>query len=239
DLAMGLINRLFVLGDRLSQIDATTGASAGPDAPVYTYSGALRISPDRRTLFYATFGLSPGTLYKLDVSSTTPTLVWQNGTDIGENGEQLALSHDGSWVAYVCGYGYHGYQIPNFRTADMSLQGVFPTGPYPDCLSYSPDDKHAYALHTLYPTAVDIYDVSSHAMVGQFSVVDHGKVMTTDQTGQHLFIAFNGTYYGHTEVRAYDTGLTTASNQPPVARCRDVTTSVDSNCRATATATDI
>src|SRR5439155_24249207 len=110
DLAMGLNNRLFVLGNRLSQIDATTAPAAGPDAPVYTYSGALRISPDRETLYYADCDLSPGTLYKLDVSSFTPTLVWQNGWDtIGESGEQLAMSHDGSMVAYVCGYGYHGY----------------------------------------------------------------------------------------------------------------------------------
>jgi DNA-binding beta-propeller fold protein YncE len=216
DLAMGLSNRLFVLGNSLSQIDATTGASTGPDAPVYPYSGALRISPDRTTLYYADFGLSPGTLYKLDVSSTNPAILWQNGTDIGENGEQLALSLDGSMVAYVCGYGYEGYQIPNFRTSDMSLAGVFPTGAYPDCLAYSPDGKYAYALHTLYPTAVDIYDTSSYERVGQFAVVDQAKVMTADQTGQHLFIAFNGVYDGHTEVRAYDTGLTTVSNQPPV-----------------------
>ena len=78
----------------------------------------------------------------------------------------------------------------------MSLLGVFSTGAYPDCLAYSPDDKYAYALHTIYPTAVDIYDISNNAKVGQFPVVDQAKVMTTDQTGQHLFIAFNGMYYG-------------------------------------------
>ena len=216
DLAMGLSNRLFVLGNSLSQIDATTGATTGPDAPVYPYGGALRISPDRTTLYYADFGLSPGTLYKLDVSTTNPAILWQNETDIGENGEQLALSLDGSMVAYVCGYGYEGYQIPNFRTSDMSLAGVFSTGAYPDCLAYSPDGKYAYALRTPYPTAVDIYDTSSYSMVGQFAVVDEAQVMTTDQTGQHLFIAFNGLYDGNTEVRAYDTGLTTVSNQPPV-----------------------
>jgi DNA-binding beta-propeller fold protein YncE len=207
DVAMGLNNRLYVLGSRLSQIDATTGASTGPDAPVYPYSGSLRMSPDRRTLYYATFGASPGSLYQLDVSSTTPRVLWQNPTDIGENGEQLALSHDGSMLSYVCGYGYHGYQIPNFRTSDMSLLGVFPTGAYPDCLAYSAGDRYAFALHTLYPTAVDIYDLSTYAMVGQFPVVDRAEVMTTDQSGQHLFVAFDGVYNGHTEVRVYDTGM--------------------------------
>ena len=237
-LAMGLNNRLFVLGNHLSQIDADSGASTGPDASVFAYSGALRISPDRKTLYYADFGLSPATLYKFDVSSTTPTLLWRNGSDIGENGEQLALSHDGSMIAYVCGFGYQGYQIPNFRTADMLVLGVFPTGPYPNCLAYSPDDKYAYALHTVYPTAVDIFDVSSRAMLGQFPVVDRARVMTTDQTGQHLFIAFDGVYFGHTEVRVYDTGLNATGNQSPVARCRDLTRPADSNCQATAGPTD-
>jgi len=242
DLAMGLNNRLFVLGDRLSQMDATTGASAGPDAGLYLHSGALRISPDRRTLFYATFGgLSSGDLYQLDVSSTTPTLLWQSAMDIGSNGEQLALSHNGSMIAYVCGYGYHGYQIPVFRTSDMSLLGVLPTGVYPNCMAFSPDDNLAYALHAsvFYGEAVDIYDLSSFALVGQFSVADEAKDMAADQTGQHLFIAFGGDYYGHTEVRVYDTGLAGGGNQPPVARCHDVTITGDPNCQRMITAADL
>jgi YVTN family beta-propeller protein len=233
DLAMGLSNRLFVLGGGISQIDATTGASTGPNVPVYfTYGGALRITPDRKTLFYADFGLSPGSLYKVDVSSTNPTVVWANGMDIGENGEQLALSHNGSMVAYVCGYGYQGYQIPNFRTSDMSLLGVFPTGAYPNALAYSPDDKFAYALHWIYPTAVDIYDLSSYARVGQFPIAGRSSIVTTDQSGQHLFVAFG-------QVIVYDTGRTIATNQPPVALCHDVTKSADSNCEATVTAADV
>ena len=57
------------------------------------------------------------------------------------------------------GYGDEGYQIPNFQTGDMSLGGVFPTGPYPDSLAYSPNDQYAYAAHSVYPTAVYVsYD---------------------------------------------------------------------------------
>jgi hypothetical protein len=212
DVAMGLNNRLYVLGSGIYQIDATTGASTGPYVPAdFTYSGALRISPDRTRLYYADFGLSPGSLYQFDVSTTNPVVLFVNGTDIGENGEQLALSDDGSMVAYICGYGDGGYQIPNFRTSDMSLLGVFPTGAYPNCLAYSPDGKYAYALHTPYPTAVDIYDTSSYADVGQFPVAGEAKVMTADQTGQHLFVAFG-------QVTVYDTGrsVSITTNQPPI-----------------------
>jgi PEP-CTERM motif len=89
----------------------------------------------------------------------------------------------------------------------MSLLGVLPTGAYPDAMAFSPYDRFAYALHTIYPTAIDIYDLSTFADIGQFSVADQAKIMTTDQTGQPPFFAFDGVYYGHTEVRVYDTGL--------------------------------
>lgn len=68
DVAMGLNNRLYVLGSGIYQIDATSGASTGPSIPAdFTYGGALRISPDRTRLYCADFGLSPGSLYQFDV----------------------------------------------------------------------------------------------------------------------------------------------------------------------------
>ena len=147
-LAAGAGSRLFVElgGNEIAQIDSTTGGSTGPNVPVNVYGGGLRTTPDGNTLYYANYGVSPGSLYKIDVSTATPIVVWSNGTnDIGENGEDLTLSHNGAMLAYVCGYGDEGYQIPNFQTGDMSLGGVFPTGPYPDSLAYSPNDQYAYA----------------------------------------------------------------------------------------------
>ncbi|MGO9109542.1 MAG: PEP-CTERM sorting domain-containing protein [Thermoguttaceae bacterium] len=204
-VAVGLNNRLYVLGDsQLAQVDATSGASTGPNVPVYIYSGGIQISPDSTTLYYATYGLSPGSLYKINVSTTTPQVTWSNNyVDYGENGEDLTLSRDGSMLSYVCGYGYQGYQIPNFRTSDMSVMGVFDTGAYPDALAYSPDGKYAYALHTVYPTAVDVYDTATYQDVGQFAVADRSSLMDLDASGRDLFVSFNGGYYGDTNVSVY------------------------------------
>jgi DNA-binding beta-propeller fold protein YncE len=211
-VAVGLQNRLYVLGagssgwGQIAQIDATSGASVGPNVPVSVYSGGIQISPDRSTLYYATYGLSPGSLYRINVFTTTPTVTWTNGSDIGENGQDLVLSHDGSMVSYVCGYGYQGYRIPNFQTSNMSLLGIFDTGAYPNALAFSPDDSLAYALHTLYPSAVDVYGTETYKLLGQFGIADRSSLMATDQSGRDLFVSFNGTYNNVTNTIVYATG---------------------------------
>ncbi len=208
-VAAGLNNRLFVSGSSQStlQVDATTGASVGPNLPNSFDIGGLQISPDHKTLFAATYGISPGSLYKFDVSTNTPSLLWSNGNqDIGENGQQLVLSPDGKMVAYVCGYGDGGYQIPNFSTANMTLKNIFPTGAYPNALAFSPDEKFAYALHSDYPTAVNVYDTTTSALVGQFNAADRGHNMLVDNSGQHLFVSFDDVYNNNSDLIVYGTG---------------------------------
>ncbi len=151
DVVFGNQNRLFVLGsDSIFQINATTGASAGPSiGSGFIYGGALEISPDRNRLYYADFGLSPSTMYKFNVSTSTPALLLQTpfGT-VGSNGQDLTLSHDGSFISYATGSGQNGYQIAKFRTADFASLGAFDTGAYPRQIAFSPDDLVAYTVHT-------------------------------------------------------------------------------------------
>jgi hypothetical protein len=210
----GLDNRLFVQTSASSwpnsvikQIDATTGASRGANVlgSGNVYSGEMQISPDGKTLYYANFGLSPGTLRKSDVSTTTPTvLVTKQGVNaVGSNGQQLVLSHDGSMIAYVCGASSSGYAIPNRSTVDLSTQGDFDTGAYPNAMAYSPDDRLAYALHAIYPTAIDVYDTSTNTLIKQFSAMDRGSNMIVDQSGQHLFVSYDDVYYDVSNLVAY------------------------------------
>ena len=202
-------NRLYVLSSsKLAQVDATTGASTGPNLPVSVYGGGIQASPDGTTLYYANYGLSPGTLYKINVSTTTPTVVWQSTTDIAENGEDLVLSPDGSMISYVSGGGYLGQQIiPNFLTGNMSLLGTFNTGAYPDALAFSPDGSLAYALHTPYPTAVTVYSTATYDLVGQFNVADASSQIATDQSGRDLFVSLDGAYHSDTNTTVYATGV--------------------------------
>ena len=70
DVVFGNSNRLWVLGENnIFQIDATTGDSTGPNVTgVFVSGGSLEISPDRNTLYYGDYGISPSTMYKIDVS---------------------------------------------------------------------------------------------------------------------------------------------------------------------------
>ncbi|HEY2139996.1 MAG TPA: beta-propeller fold lactonase family protein, partial [Chthoniobacterales bacterium] len=117
DVVRGNQNRLLVLtANHIYQIDATTGASAGPNIETtgfYIYGGSLEISPDGNTLYYGQYGLSPSTMYKIDVSGTTPALLKQVQT--GSNGEDLTLSHDGNSICHANGA---PYQIAKYRTSD-------------------------------------------------------------------------------------------------------------------------
>jgi DNA-binding beta-propeller fold protein YncE len=205
-VAVGKNNRLYVLsGSQIAQIDATSGASVGPSMPVSIYSGGIQISPDGSTLYYANYGISPGSLYKINVSTTTPSVVWTNSTDIGENGRDLVLSNDGSMLSYVCGYGDGGYQIPNFQTSNMSLLGLFNTGAYPEALAYSPDGGLAYALAET--EGLFVFSTKTYQLLGEFGVGD-SVMMATDESGRDLFVANSEVFPGESNNTAvYATGV--------------------------------
>src|SRR5687768_858083 len=142
DVVFGNQNRLFVLGhDRILQIDATTGSSAGPNigGSSMVYAGALEISGGKDALYYADYGLSPAKMYKFDATSTVANLIWQSPHGPhGSNGQDLTLSHDGTFISYATGSGQSGYRIAVFRTSDMAVLGTFNTGAYPREIAFSP-----------------------------------------------------------------------------------------------------
>ncbi len=215
---VGLNNRLFVLTGTqqtpsfVKQIDATTGASTGPNLagccyPAYppfdVYSGEIQISPDRTKLYYANYGLSPASLYEFDVSGTNPIERWAGLG--GYSGEQLVLSPDGSLLAYVTETGLNG-KTPNFSTLfpGLGIKGYLPTEFKPNALAYSPDGKLAYVLQ--WPAAnISVFDTTSSAKLAQFTTIDGGYDMVADRTGQHLFVSYNG--FVTKNIVVYSTGI--------------------------------
>jgi DNA-binding beta-propeller fold protein YncE len=141
------------------------------------------------------------------VSGTNPIERWTNY--VGDNGEQLVLSPDGSNLAYVTGTGLQTYGYLNLSANQKILipKGYLPTGAYPNALAYSPDSRFAYALHWPDPK-VDVYDTASNARVAQFTAIDRGSDMMADHTGQHLFVSYAGISpsTGYTSLVAYATG---------------------------------
>jgi YVTN family beta-propeller protein len=215
DVVFGNSNRLWVLGTtQIFQIDATTGASTGPsiDGGI-VYSGSLEISPDRNTLYYADYGLSPGTMYKYDVTGTTPVLLLQTpfGT-VGSNGEDLTLSYSGSFICYTTGSGNNNYDIAKFRTSDFASLGSFVTGPYPQALAFSPDDLVVYAsVHTA--SGIKAFDANTFLLLGTMTGPEVASKLAVDPTGRDLFAGYD-TYFGFLGTIVFDTGRTAATPTP-------------------------
>jgi YVTN family beta-propeller protein len=208
DVVFGSQNRLWVLGqNQIFQIDATTGASTGPSIGGFVvYSGSLEISPDRNTLYYADYGLSPGTMYKYNVSGVTPVLLLQTpfGT-AGSNGEDLTLSHNGSFICYTTGAGQNLYDIAKFRTSDFASLGSFNTGPYPQALAFSPDDLVVYAsVNTA--SGIKAFNANTFLSLATISGPDVASKLAVDPSGRYLFAGYTDTFGGFTGTLVFDTG---------------------------------
>ena len=208
DVVVGTQNRLWVLGEsygHIFQIDATTGASTGPSiTDAFIYGGSLEISPDRNTLYYGDYGLSPSTMYKFNVSGATPVLVRQTpfGT-VGSNGEDLTLSHNGSFICYTTGSGQNSYEIAKFRTSDFASLGSFDTGPYPQALAFSPDDSAVYAsVHT--GAGIQVFNANTFLPLGTISGPEVALKLAVDSTGRYLFAGYTETFGDFRGTRVYD-----------------------------------
>jgi hypothetical protein len=199
DVVFGSFNRLWVLGEnQIFQIDATTGTSTGPSiGGSIVYSGSLEISPDRNTLYYGQYGLSPTTMYKFDVSSVTPTLLMQ--TQTGSNGEDLTLSHNGSFICHTNGF---PYQITKYRTSDFASLGAYVTGPYPQALAFSPDDSVVYAsVHTA--AGIKVFNANTFLLLGTINGPEVASKLAVDSAGRDLFAGY-ATYFGFTGTVVFD-----------------------------------
>ena len=202
DVVFGNQNRLWVLGEnQIFQIDATNGTSTGPGIDgFFIYGGSLEISPDRNTLYYGQYGLSPTSMYKFDVSGVTPMLRLE--TQTGDNGEDLTLSHNGSFICHTNGA---PYQIAKYRTSDFASLGVYVTGPYPQAAAFSPDDLVVYAsVHTA--AGIDVFNANTFLSLGTISGPEVATKLAVDSTGRYLFAGYDVYFSDFRGTRVYDTG---------------------------------
>lgn len=206
DIEVGRDGRLYVTpasqSTGIMQVDSNTGDYLGDfsfGVSIYM-GGALEISPDHNTLYFGNSGLSPGTLAKYDVSTEEPSLLYKNPHgDLGSNGQDLALSHDGEFISYAVGSGNGlGYTIYKIRSSDFAVLGEFATGAYPREITFSSDDAVAYAVHTT--GEIDLFDTQTFLSLGTVLTSGQATELIVDQSGSRLFSAFID------QLRVYETG---------------------------------
>src|SRR5438105_7495456 len=117
-------------------------ASVGLDGTVTVfpknyYSPDFGTSPaDPNTLYVSEDALSPGAVFRLDVSSGSPVVTASNPFTDQENIEQLAVSPDGTRVIPASGY---PYSFEELSASTLAADGfVYPAQPYPSAVAVSP-----------------------------------------------------------------------------------------------------
>ena len=126
---------------------------------VYDSSGGHLVS--------ASEGTSPSTLARYVFDPARVTLSEQIvRTDIGSNGQSLAISPDGAHVAYACGSGNGSYDIWDFHPEDLESRGEWNTGAYPRAATFSRDSTTVAATNGY---MLQLYSVATHQSLGEWT----------------------------------------------------------------------
>lgn len=187
-------------------------ASVGLDGtvtvfPTSYYSPDLATSQsDPDTVYVAEDGLSPGAVYRLDVSSGSPVVAAGNGFTDQSNIEQLAVSPDGTRVIPAAGY---PYSFEELSAATLVPDGiVYPGQPYPSAVAVSPgrgglvatglDNGYSSPDISVFRLGVQqaIFTATTQNSSGTANVVPHGLALSGD--GALLFAVTADDVYSST-----------------------------------------
>jgi hypothetical protein len=177
-------------------------ASVGLDGTVNVFSNTSYYEPDFATspadpnaLYVAEDGLSPGAIYRLDVSSGSPVVSSSNTFTDQENIEQLAVSPDGTRVIPAAGYPYNFEEL---SAATLSADGVvYPAQPYPSAVAVSPgaggllatglDNGYSSPDISVFRLGAPqaIFTAATTNSSGSANVLPHGLALSAD--GSRLF----------------------------------------------------
>jgi len=177
------------------------------------YSPDLAVSPARAgTLFLAEDGLSPGAVYRIDVSAAKPRVKASNTFTDQENIEDLAVSPDGTRVIPASGYPYYFEEL---SAATLQPDGlIYPADPYPSAVAVSPGRSGLLATGLsngysspdieVFPlgTPAPIFTATTMNSSGTANIRPHGLALSAD--GSALFaVSANDVYSTDTVVDAF------------------------------------
>ena len=177
------------------------------------YSPDLAVSPAlASTLFLAEDGLSPGAVFRIDVSSAKPKVKASNTFTDQQNIEDLAVSPDGTRVIPASGYPYFFEELGASTLQPDGL--VYPGNPYPSAVAVSPgrsgllatglDNGYSSPDIAVYPlgSPSPIFTATTMNSSGTANIRPHGLALSLD--GSTLFaVSANDVYGTDTVVDAF------------------------------------
>lgn len=117
-------------------------------------------------------GTSPSTLSRFVLDEKTKELeLKESSTNLGSNGQDLAISSDGLHAAFACGGGNGaGYTIFDIDATNINKKyGEWSTGAYPTSASFSKDSKYIIATNGF---SIKLFSVRTHGLVS--TIADKG-----------------------------------------------------------------
>jgi DNA-binding beta-propeller fold protein YncE len=183
DIAVGLNHRIFVSsGSGIEGYDGHTGARLGSFYE-FVYGGGLVVHPDRTKLYYFDTGLSPSSVTRYDISSWPPVSL--QSVYRGGNGQDLAISQDGQFLAHCAG-GY--YAVDKISSADLTqIFGTMTIGAYPRAVTFSPDGTRLFAVHT--SGHIDVWNPQTYVSITTIVTTgfnSYPSKLECDRTGKVL-----------------------------------------------------
>jgi DNA-binding beta-propeller fold protein YncE len=176
-------------------LNGLTGQFLGEFGQGTAYSGGLlETTPDRQVLFEQELGSSPSDVHKFILSGNSGSLAFSQET--GDNGQDLAVSHNGQFFAAPNGA---PYDIKLFRVSDGAVLGTLNVGAYPREVAFSPDDLYAYADHTA--GQIDVFWTDTFLSTGAIPISGEATELMVDESGKYLFASVGN------EIRIYATGV--------------------------------
>jgi len=168
----------------LGNVDLGTGTVT--DVVTSLYNPLLVADPaDSGVLYVADRGESPSTLYKFTVSGTALTLA--ASVSPGDNLQDFALDPDGTHIVTACG---SPYQHNKFLTSDLSADGSYASGTYPNAVAAS-TTNHVLALGVdgIYWADVYVYRSGSQVRTVDYPTNDEvlGAGLALSPDGSRLY----------------------------------------------------
>ena len=106
-------------------------------------SAMLNTDSTGKYLYVAERGTSPASLYRFDISGTSPVFLAEDAHGaIGSNMQDFTVHKDGQAVYLACG---SPYEIQEVSAATIAKINSFTTGPYPVAVVIDPSGQFMYA----------------------------------------------------------------------------------------------
>jgi hypothetical protein len=200
----------------LASVNLKSHAVAQFERGSYNEPDLAASSADPNTLFITSNGISPGAIYRLDVSSGAPVVAASNPRTNQSNIEGLAVSPDGTRVIPASGSLNRGspYEFEELDAESLKSDGIiYPGQAYPTAVAVS--GRGANRLATgLGPNAepdIVVYPIGKPAPIFTATTVDargyhyiqeSGLALSAD--GRRLFAAyFSQTFEGDTMLATF------------------------------------